>query len=167
MILSFTSIPLVLYINWFQKKGNLDLDRGSLDIFKKIEKLEAAIGIANQKLREYANNLELMVNDRTSELESAMNELQHSNDELSEARDKLWSEMALAKKIQTTLIPENPALEDYEISTCLIPASEVGGDYYDVINGDNDWIVIGDVSGHGVSAGLIMMMVQSCLIMTK
>lgn len=44
------------------------------------------------------------------------------------------------------------------------PADDVGGDYYDVINiGGYDWIVIGDVSGHGVTAGLVMMMVQTSI----
>jgi serine phosphatase RsbU (regulator of sigma subunit) len=44
------------------------------------------------------------------------------------------------------------------------PADDVGGDYYDVINtGGKDWVVIGDVSGHGVPAGLIMMMVQTSI----
>ena len=39
-----------------------------------------------------------------------------------------------------------------------------GGDYYDVINCEGyDWIIIGDVSGHGFSAGLIMMMVQTAI----
>src|SRR5262249_7320903 len=43
-----------------------------------------------------------------------------------------------------------------------IPASEVGGDYYDVfpvVGGG--WIGIGDVAGHGLTSGLIMLMVQS------
>jgi len=40
----------------------------------------------------------------------------------------------------------------------------VGGDYYDVIHVDgHDWFLIGDVSGHGVTAGLIMMMVQTAI----
>ncbi|MCP4129457.1 MAG: SpoIIE family protein phosphatase [bacterium] len=81
--------------------------------------------------------------------------------ELKEARDELWGEMQLAKKIQTVLLPEKPVLEGYEISSAMFPADEVGGDYYDIINaGGKDWFVIGDVSGHGVPAGLIMMMVK-------
>jgi len=44
------------------------------------------------------------------------------------------------------------------------PADEVGGDYYDVINAaGKDWVVIGDVSGHGIPAGLIMMMTQTAI----
>jgi serine phosphatase RsbU (regulator of sigma subunit) len=42
------------------------------------------------------------------------------------------------------------------------PASEVGGDYYDFLPmSDGAWIGIGDVAGHGLSAGLVMLMVQS------
>jgi serine phosphatase RsbU (regulator of sigma subunit) len=82
-------------------------------------------------------------------------------------RDALWGEMALAKKIQTVLLPDKPRIKGYEIATCMNPADEVGGDYYDIINVDNkDWIAIGDVSGHGVPAGLIMMMVQTSIKIT-
>ena len=48
----------------------------------------------------------------------------------------------------------------------MIPAKEVGGDYYDVIENGNGykWITIGDVSGHGVDSGLIMMMAQTSIL---
>ncbi|MDJ0763635.1 MAG: SpoIIE family protein phosphatase [Myxococcota bacterium] len=46
----------------------------------------------------------------------------------------------------------------------MTPADEVGGDYYDIINaGNRAWIIIGDVSGHGVPAGLVMMMAQTAI----
>lgn len=84
--------------------------------------------------------------------------------ELREARDALWGEMQLAKKIQTALLPDKPAVKGYDIAATMNPATSVGGDYYDVINVENYyWLVIGDVSGHGVSAGLIMMMAQTAI----
>jgi sigma-B regulation protein RsbU (phosphoserine phosphatase) len=44
------------------------------------------------------------------------------------------------------------------------PASEVGGDYYDIVHEKGaEWVLIGDVSGHGVPAGLIMMMCQTAV----
>jgi serine phosphatase RsbU (regulator of sigma subunit) len=46
------------------------------------------------------------------------------------------------------------------------PAREVGGDYYDIVEtpqGDK-WVTIGDVSGHGVDSGLIMMMAQTSIL---
>lgn len=77
---------------------------------------------------------------------------------------RLSEEMKLARHIQTVLLPENPKLNGYEIAASLTPADEVGGDYYDIISVDGyDWLVIGDVAGHGVSAGLIMMMVQTAI----
>lgn len=89
----------------------------------------------------------------------------HLRTELKLARDALWGEMQLAKKIQTSLLPEDVHQDDYEFSAKMIPADEVGGDYYDfIVTKDNDrWLAIGDVSGHGVESGLIMMMVQTSI----
>ncbi|MEZ4529183.1 MAG: SpoIIE family protein phosphatase [Desulfobacterales bacterium] len=76
----------------------------------------------------------------------------------------LEHDMELAKKIQTALLPKSPEIQGYEIAASCDPADQVGGDYYDMISvGGYDWIVIGDVSGHGVTAGLVMMMVQTAI----
>lgn len=90
--------------------------------------------------------------------------LKESRDEEAKAKDALWGEMALAKKIQTVLLPERTEIEGHEVTACMEPASLVGGDYYDIINSPpGDWVAVGDVSGHGVPAGLIMMMVQTSI----
>jgi len=81
------------------------------------------------------------------------------------ARDALWGEMEIAKKIQTSLLPDKNILGNYRIAATMVPAEEVGGDYYDIISteaGEN-WLAIGDVSGHGVESGLIMMMAQTSI----
>ncbi|KPK26117.1 MAG: LacI family transcriptional regulator, partial [Nitrospira bacterium SG8_3] len=57
-------------------------------------------------------------------------------------------------------------IKGFEISAKMLPAKEVGGDYYDIMEsprGDK-WVTIGDVSGHGVDSGLIMMMAQTSII---
>ncbi len=86
--------------------------------------------------------------------------------ELKDARDALWSEMEIAKRIQTALLPSNNILNGFEIATKMSPAAEVGGDYYDIVEtkSGEKWITIGDVSGHGVDSGLIMMMAQTSVI---
>ncbi|MCP4135969.1 MAG: AAA family ATPase [bacterium] len=77
---------------------------------------------------------------------------------------KLETEMKIAANIQSTLLPRNPHIDGFDITAYVDPADDVGGDYYDVINGEkNDWIIIGDVAGHGISAGLLMMMVQTSI----
>jgi len=46
----------------------------------------------------------------------------------------------------------------------MIPATEMGGDYYDIISTDNGtWILLGDVTGHGVGSAMVMFMVQSIM----
>lgn len=112
--------------------------------------MTSALRLSKEVMSDYAENLEKMVQERTEELKNA--------------RDALWSEMELARKMQTILIPAEPSIAGYEITGYMLPAEMVGGDYYDIINTDGlDWIVIGDVSGHGVPAGIIMMMVQTSI----
>ncbi len=85
-------------------------------------------------------------------------------EQLNQTYNALWGEMQLAAKIQTVLLPAKPELPGYEIAASLEPADEVGGDYYDVISvGGYNWLVVGDVSGHGVTSGLVMMMVQTAI----
>ncbi len=85
--------------------------------------------------------------------------------ELQKATAALWGEMEIAKKIQTSLLPRANKIGEYELSAVMEPAAEIGGDYYDAIEtkaGEN-WIMVGDVSGHGVESGLIMMMTQTSI----
>lgn len=71
-------------------------------------------------------------------------------------------ELEIAKRIQTSILPQNLCVDGLNISAAMVPAEEVGGDYYDVIpNSGGAWIGVGDVAGHGLRAGLIMLMVQS------
>ena len=120
---------------------------------------------SNRKaLKDYSNNLEYKVEERTLELQAAMEELEATNDQLVIAKDKLWGEMELAKRIQTILLPKELHIPGYEVTAYMDPADEVGGDYYDVITIDNKhWFIIGDVSGHGVTSGLVMMMAQTAI----
>ncbi len=86
--------------------------------------------------------------------------------ELKRARDALSSEMELAKRIQTALLPRRVSMPGYEVAATMVPAKEVGGDYYDVIETSQGttWVAMGDVSGHGVDSGLVMMMAQTSII---
>ena len=70
--------------------------------------------------------------------------------------------MELASRIQTSILPPYLGIDGLDIAAAMQPASEVGGDYYDVFAVENGcWIGIGDVAGHGLSTGLVMLMIQS------
>jgi serine phosphatase RsbU (regulator of sigma subunit) len=112
--------------------------------------LLAAVAVVGLQLRRLYAELEQRVTQRTAELAKAI--------------DALWGEMKLARKIQEAILPSAPELEHCDVAASMKPADEVGGDYYDVVRaGAVDWILIGDVSGHGVPAGLVMMMCQTAV----
>jgi sigma-B regulation protein RsbU (phosphoserine phosphatase) len=74
-------------------------------------------------------------------------------------RKALEDELNIARKIQSTFLPKkNPTLKGFDIAGINISSEAVGGDYYDFINiVDNQiGIAIGDVSGKGIGAALIM-----------
>lgn len=80
------------------------------------------------------------------------------------AREHLLGELAVARRIQTALIPRSVDVPSLELSAGMVPADQVGGDYYDVFaTEDGCWIGIGDVTGHGLLAGMIMLMMQSAV----
>jgi serine phosphatase RsbU (regulator of sigma subunit) len=112
--------------------------------------LAIAVGLASYQLRRLYADLERRVAQRTADLAKAL--------------DALWGEMKLARKIQEALVPVSPRLANCEVAAAMKPADEVGGDYYDVlVSGGREWILIGDVSGHGVPAGLVMMMCHTAV----
>lgn len=77
-------------------------------------------------------------------------------------RDRLRKEMEIAERIQTSILPRKLQVPGLEIATAMMPSREVGGDYFDVQPSEGVcWIGIGDVAGHGLRTGLVMMMIQS------
>src|SRR6185503_4102780 len=79
-------------------------------------------------------------------------------------RAKEEEELAIARRVQTSILPKSFAVEGLDIAAAMLPASEVGGDYYDVLSFPGGcWLAIGDVSGHGLDAGLVMLMAQSAM----
>lgn len=72
---------------------------------------------------------------------------------------RLEHEIAIARRIQKTFLPSgNPRIEGFDVAGLNLPSAEVGGDYYDFIPiVENQYgIAIGDVSGSGIPASLIM-----------
>ena len=85
-------------------------------------------------------------------------------DELKEttaSKERIESELHIARKIQMDMVPKIfppfPEREDVDLYAKLIPAKEVGGDLYDFFIEDNKlYFIVGDVSGKGVPASLVM-----------
>jgi len=81
-------------------------------------------------------------------------------------RERQRVELETAREIQGAILPDLPSqLAGVEIAHVYQPATEVGGDFYDVLALEDGRlaVAVGDVAGHGVSSGLIMSMVKSAL----
>ncbi|MDD3642227.1 MAG: SpoIIE family protein phosphatase, partial [Candidatus Krumholzibacteria bacterium] len=83
-------------------------------------------------------------------------------------QERMQKEMQVAQEIQHSLLPGRvPKISGYDISSLYRAAKEVGGDYYDFVNVDEDTlgVVVADVSGKGVPGSLVMTMIRTALRM--
>ncbi len=79
---------------------------------------------------------------------------------------RMKKELDYAREIQLSMLPKNDAvIGDIEISAVSLPASEVGGDYFDYfqISETEVGVFICDVSGHGVASGILLSGLRSCM----
>jgi hypothetical protein len=81
-------------------------------------------------------------------------------------RLRMKRELEYAREIQLGMLPRDaPRLPWLDVAALSLPATEVGGDYYDYFRlaPDRLAIVVGDVTGHGVASGLVLSGVRSSL----
>lgn len=81
-------------------------------------------------------------------------------------KQRMEDELLIAREIQKRLLPvELPKFPKYDVSAINISSKQVGGDYYDIINLDDDKfiIAIADVSGKGTPASLLMANLQAMI----
>lgn len=78
---------------------------------------------------------------------------------------QLQAEVELARSVQSNLFPAPSQLPPVDLSVECLPASQVGGDFYDVAALPDGRVsfVVGDVSGHGLSAALLMALVHGAM----
>lgn len=110
-------------------------------------------GVAAIKNRDHSFRIETSQKDEFGDLALSFN---HMIADL--------KEMQLAKDVQESLLPSSPpVIPGYDVSFANRMASAVGGDYFDVHILDNErvCVVIGDVTGHGVSSALVMAMARA------
>ena len=107
----------------------------------------------------------LVVRSRTR-AEHYSKDLEVANEELESFYYSVEQELGTARSIQHALLPKDlPKLEGWDIAYHYQPAREVGGDFYDFLRLDDGrvGVVIGDVSGKGIAAALVMANTQSVL----
>jgi len=112
----------------------------------------------SKRLRHSDNAMIRDLTEKNRELSRAYRELKEAQAQLVE-KERLETEMDLARNIQQRILPDDLALlEGFDFGARMLPARAVGGDLYDLFRLDEDTVgvSIGDVSDKGVPAALVM-----------
>jgi sigma-B regulation protein RsbU (phosphoserine phosphatase) len=151
-----------------EKISNKDYDiELKLQTKDEIGDLGSAFMQMSREIKSYTEHLEDMVQERTEKLEQALKKISVLNEKLKDENVRLNAELDVARQLQLMVLPgekELSSIPDLDIACIMNPADEVGGDYYDFIktNGSVKF-GIGDVTGHGLPAGVIMLMAQMAI----
>jgi phosphoserine phosphatase RsbU/P len=135
-------------------RGTKAIDAGHLEHRIPVKRKDQLAALANSFNRMAASVSELLVQQREKE--------------------RLLSELAIAQEVQSTLFPRSPAfMGSLEVHGTCLPARTVGGDYFDFIFGygpgmgadgksaGHVTLALGDISGKGISAALLMSALHS------
>ncbi|MBN2004019.1 MAG: SpoIIE family protein phosphatase [Anaerolineae bacterium] len=94
-------------------------------------------------------------------------EIHALNQQLQAENLRMGLELDISRRIQQMVLPSTDELQrivGMDIAGYMQPADEVGGDYYDVLlQGDILHVGIGDVTGHGLESGVLMLMTQTAI----
>jgi serine phosphatase RsbU (regulator of sigma subunit) len=105
------------------------------------------------------------VAERTAELGQANQEIVALNERLKAENLRMGAELEITRRLHQMLLPtkeELRTIKGLDVAGYMQPADEVGGDYYDVLQHDGRVkIGIGDVTGHGLESGVMMVMAQT------
>jgi len=110
-------------------------------------------GVQALRRRDTTHRLEILQNDELGKLSARFN-----------ATSETLADVIYAKDIQALMIPEKaPDIKGYATDLINIPAADLGGDFCDILPvGPDRWLmVIGDVTGHGVSSALVTAMTKT------
>jgi serine phosphatase RsbU (regulator of sigma subunit) len=91
---------------------------------------------------------------------------QREREHMRRALDRMNEQLRIARDIQTALLPKSvQAPPGYRLEAYYQPAADVGGDFYDIVHlpDGRSGLIVGDVTGHGIGAALLMAATVSTL----
>src|ERR1022692_4472540 len=131
---------------------------------------ELYVGTRRVKEGDFSHRIPVRGNDQLAELGASFNTMTENLERLivvAKEKERLESELEIAREVQSQLFPKNvPGLKTLLLTGVCNPARVVSGDYYDFMRFDSSVaFAIGDVAGKGISAALLMASIQSTMRM--
>ncbi len=121
------------------------------------------------ELKDFLNRKNL--EQQALELSQAYSSIAQLNDQLQSENSRMSTELDIARELQSIILPKPEELRHIsflDIASFMSPATEVGGDYFDVLMSAEDHkvtLAIADVTGHGLESGIFTIMVQTAVRM--
>jgi sigma-B regulation protein RsbU (phosphoserine phosphatase) len=118
---------------------------------------------------DFSHRIPVQSNDQLATLANSFNSMTTSIEKLvqeQKEKQRLEGELAIAQEVQAQLYPKLiTQLENLEVHGFCRPARTVSGDYYDflALNSDKLMLAVGDISGKGISAALLMATIHSAV----
>ncbi len=118
---------------------------------------------------DFRHRIPVRSNDQVATLSNSFNSMTASLEKLIEEqkqKQRLENELAIAQEVQAQLFPQDSVqLPSLEVHGFFRPARTVSGDYYDFLTLDSDRLIlaVGDISGKGISAALLMATIHSAV----
>ena len=145
--ISATAVALALVfvtcIAFFTSRASTKLVMKIVNAFRRLAQGDFSVRL-NFRLKDERNQMITTFNEIVPKLEEHLH---------------MSAALEVAQEVQQSLLPKfDPTLQGFDISGSSVYCDETGGDYYDFIEIDEDRlaVVVGDVSGHGVSSALLM-----------
>jgi len=148
-------------IEALSNRGSIDGSDG--DISKgELEVLALAFQTMSSRIREQHERLETLIAERTRDVE-VLREALRTRDQLAVLRQELDFARELQLSSLPQVFPPFPDRDEFQVHAAMVPAKEVGGDFYDFFLIDHHHLgfVIGDASGKGVPAAMFIAITRS------
>jgi sigma-B regulation protein RsbU (phosphoserine phosphatase) len=126
----------------------------------------AMVSVLSQRLENTNVSTFRDLTEKNRQLQQAFDELKDAQEQLIE-KERLERELQVAAEIQMSILPDVlPANENYDFGGRILPARQVGGDFYDVFDvGDGKLgVLIGDVADKGVPSAIFMARAHALII---
>ena len=147
--------PAPAKANWIQPAPAEEIEPAT-----KLTRLQRKLD-REQQARKQAEDL---AEEKTRELYLANQQITTLNSQLKEENVRMEAELGVTRQLQQMLLPKDEELKQVkglDIAGYIEPASEVGGDYYDILQANGRVrIGIGDVTDHGLESSVVMLMTQ-------
>ena len=149
-----------ILLTGFADKQNAIRALNEAGIYQYLEKPwdnDQLLMVLQNALREKGLRLQLAEKIRT------LDRLIIRHDELTDRQQRLEQDLEMAARVQRSLLPDRfPEIPGLRIDSFYRPCQAIGGDYFDFIRrGEQTWILVSDVSGHGIQAALASMLMKA------